>query len=106
MQGQQDSPWQGKSWHGAAPFRKVHPCSSPGLVLWHQEPTSRNSWLPGKASAACMSSLLRSLSSPAELPLPFPSTLGGAGTAGSAPAQHGHGLPALLAPLALLAQAG
>lgn len=38
MQGQQDSPWQGKSWHGAAPFRKVHPCSSPGLVLWHQEP--------------------------------------------------------------------
>lgn len=59
--------------------------------------------------AACMSSLLRILSSPAELPLPFPSTLDGEGTASSAPAQLGHRLPALVAPLALpalLAQAG
>ena len=49
------SPQRGKSWHRATAFRKVHPRGSPGLPLWHREPTSRNSWLPGKASAACAS---------------------------------------------------
>ena len=49
------SPRRGKSWHRVTAFRKAHPCSSPGLALWHWEPTSRNFWLPGKASAACTS---------------------------------------------------
>lgn len=101
------SPWQGKSWRWVTPFRNAHPRSSPGLALAlganFQELLA--AW--ESLGRLHVSSLLRSLSSTAELPLhslsildsvtqTWPAALQHTVHSQAGSPHHGDSLPALL----------